>query len=96
MTKNTHSLDGKLTSAQVAAQLSVHQNTVNSWAKNGALPVWGRLPGLRGANLFDPADVARLAVRITGEARESDAARRATEKARKAAALTRRAKRRAA
>jgi excisionase family DNA binding protein len=52
-----------LTSRQVAERLGVDLRTVHRMADDGRLPSAGKLPGLTGAYLFDPAvidDVAQL------------------------------------
>ena len=49
-----------ITAAEAASILGVKQATVNKWALDGRLPVAQKLPGLRGANLFDPEDVEAL------------------------------------
>ena len=50
-----------LAAAEVAARLQVSPRTVARYAEQGRLKPAMRLPGLRGALLFDPADVERLA-----------------------------------
>lgn len=59
--------DELLTTRQVAERRGVTVATVNRWADTGRLPIAQKLPGLTGANLFNPADVERF------EAEESKA-----------------------
>jgi predicted site-specific integrase-resolvase len=46
-----------LTTAQVAEKLGKSVATVNRWAADGRLKPAAKAPGIRGAWLFDPADV---------------------------------------
>lgn len=50
-----------MTTADVAQALGVSVRTVARYVERGTLAPSLRLPGLRGAHLFDPADVERLA-----------------------------------
>ncbi|MBW8171822.1 helix-turn-helix domain-containing protein [Ornithinimicrobium sp. Arc0846-15] len=50
-----------LNTAQVAERLGRSTWTINRWAEGGRLPTAAKAPGLRGARLFDPADVQALA-----------------------------------
>ena len=50
-----------MTTAEVAEQCGgVSVKTVIRWVESGALTPAQKLPGLRGAYLFDPAEVARF------------------------------------
>lgn len=49
-----------LTTSQVAALLKRDVTTVNRWAQSGRLRTAAKAPGIRGARLFDPDDIARL------------------------------------
>lgn len=50
-----------MTTAAVAERLGVDVSTVARWVNAGRLPVAVKIPGLRGARLFDPKDVDALA-----------------------------------
>ena len=49
-----------LTTAEVAARLGVDVRTVARWVNAGRLRPAVQGPGLRGARLFDPAEVDRF------------------------------------
>lgn len=49
-----------LTTAEVAGRLRVSIPTVNRWVRDGRLTPVQKLPGIRGANLFDPSDIDTL------------------------------------
>ena len=49
-----------LTTAQVAERAQVHPRTVAEWVEKGQLAYTIKLPGLRGAMLFDPTEVSEL------------------------------------
>ena len=50
-----------MTTAEVAAECGgVSVKTVTRWVESGAIPVAQKLPGLRGAYMFHPAEVARF------------------------------------
>ena len=49
-----------ITTAEVAQRLRVSIPTVNRWVRDGRLQPVQKLPGIRGANLFDPTDIAAL------------------------------------
>lgn len=53
----------QITAREAAALLGCSVATVNRMAKDGRLPVVGKLPGLRGNNLFDPRDVELVKLR---------------------------------
>ena len=50
-----------LNSAEVCALLSIDRSTLSRWVKDGTLPCYTKLPGLRGAFLFDRSAVEALA-----------------------------------
>lgn len=50
-----------LTSAQAAGFLGVHRRTLTRWVASGRIVPLDQLPGIRGAYLFDPAEVERVA-----------------------------------
>lgn len=50
-----------LTSRQVAEQMNTTVTTVNRWVQAGRLEPALRVPGYRGARLFDPASIEALA-----------------------------------
>ncbi len=50
---------GLMTTAEVAAAWGVNVRTVNRDVKRGTLQPAAKAPGLRGAHLFDPKDVAK-------------------------------------
>lgn len=50
-----------LNSREVAERLHVSVDTINRWARDGLLTPEVQLPGLRGARLYSPAEVDRLA-----------------------------------
>lgn len=54
-------LDDLMTVPEAAKALDVNARTVNRWASEGELPTAYQVPGYRGARLFKPADVERLA-----------------------------------
>jgi hypothetical protein len=43
-----------ITTAEAAERLKVSIPTVNRWVRDGRLQPVQKLPGIRGANLFDP------------------------------------------
>lgn len=49
-----------LTTSEVAAALGVSVQTVSRWVSIGRLQPIRKLPGLRGAFLFSPDDIAAL------------------------------------
>ncbi len=53
-----------MTTAEVSALLGKDKTTVNRWADSGRLRTAAKAPGLRGARLFDPADVEALAAEL--------------------------------
>lgn len=50
-----------ITSAEAAQRLGVITTTVSKLVRRGALTPVKKLPGIRGAYLFDPSDVDALA-----------------------------------
>lgn len=60
----TNSLSEAMTTAEVAAALEVSVKTITRWVASERLKPVKRLPGKRGAYLFDPANVAAI---IAGE-----------------------------
>lgn len=56
------------TTTQVADRLRVSPKVVRRYATEGRLPVRAAMPGGRGAQLFAPADVERLAAELAAEA----------------------------
>lgn len=52
--------DELIATREVAERLGVSIATVNRMAKDGRLPPAARAPGLRGAQLYDPAKVEAL------------------------------------
>ena len=60
----TNSLSEAMTTAEVAAALQVSVKTITRWVASERLIPVKRLPGKRGAYLFDPADVSAM---IAGE-----------------------------
>jgi excisionase family DNA binding protein len=59
MATRKHDLIG---TAETAAILGVHQQTVITWARNGRLTPAVKMPGTTGAILFHRADVEALRV----------------------------------
>lgn len=57
-----------LTTAEVAEMLDVDVRTVSRWVNAGRLSPAVQAPGLRGARLFHPTDVARLAASLARRA----------------------------
>lgn len=53
----------------VADMLGMSVAHVNRLASEGALPILAKAPGLRGANVFDRAEVEKIAPRIRKEAK---------------------------
>lgn len=53
-----------VTADEVAERLRVDRSTVTRWAATGRLPVALKMPGKRGARLFNEADVDRLAAEL--------------------------------
>ncbi len=53
-------MDEKLTTAEVAQALRVHPSTISRMVDQGRLEVAIKLPGIRGAFLFDPSEVERI------------------------------------
>lgn len=49
-----------ITTAEVAERLQVSIPTVNRWVRDGRLRPVQKLPGIRGANLFDPTNIDAL------------------------------------
>lgn len=60
----TNEVTYALTSAEAADALRVSVKTITRWAASGKLTVVKRLPGTRGAMLFDAAQVEAI---IAGE-----------------------------
>lgn len=60
----------QITTAQVAERYRKAVRTVNRQAKSGRLPFVQKLPGERGAYLFDPEEVER----VLGQAPSEDEA----------------------
>lgn len=60
--------DELLTTAEAAERLGVSVFTVNRYARDGALGVARKLPGVRGANLFLSTEVEALAAERTAGA----------------------------
>lgn len=58
---------GLLSTAEVARSLGVTVTTVNRWAGQGRIVEVAKGPGLRGARLFDAADVAQIAQQLAGD-----------------------------
>lgn len=52
---------GLMPSADAADYLAVNRRTLTRWVEDGTIAAAVKLPGLRGAYLFDPAEVYRLA-----------------------------------
>lgn len=49
-----------LTSAEVARTLGIDRSTLSRWVTAGRIKPVRKLPGLRGAFLFDPDDVEKI------------------------------------
>jgi predicted site-specific integrase-resolvase len=49
-----------LTSADVCDKLGIDRSTLSRWVAGGRIATAYKLPGPRGAFLFDPAEVARV------------------------------------
>lgn len=60
-----------LTTAEVAAMLGVDVRTVARWVNAGRIAVEVQGPGLRGARLFSPIEVARFAAELARAERAS-------------------------
>ena len=63
---NAHSYDmpktpNLLRSAEVCARLNIDRSTLTRWVASGKISPAYKLEGLRGAYLFAPADVDRIA-----------------------------------
>ena len=50
-----------LTTSEAAAALSVSPQTISRWVSIGRISPVRKLPGVRGAFLFDPTDIETLA-----------------------------------
>lgn len=50
-----------ITTAQASKLLRLHPRSVSRLANLGVLPTAAKAPGVRGAYLFDPAEVERVA-----------------------------------
>ena len=50
-----------LTTMQAAERVGVSVPTINRWARQGRIAPVFKAPGLRGARLYDPADIDALA-----------------------------------
>jgi excisionase family DNA binding protein len=50
-----------LTTAAAADRLGVNPRTISKWVRQGRLTPAAKLEGVRGAFLFDPEDIDRLA-----------------------------------
>lgn len=59
----------QITSREAAVILGRNVATVNRWAKKGKLPVAGKLPGIRGHNLFN-----RTVIELIAEQRKRERA----------------------
>ena len=59
-----------LSAVETAKILGHSKATINRWASDGALPHAAKAPGVRGAYLFHPDDVARKAEELQGRAAE--------------------------
>lgn len=55
-----------LASVEVCEELHIDRSTLSRWVAAGKLRVAMRLPGTRGAMLFDRTDVDALADRLAG------------------------------
>ena len=53
-----------LNTRQVAARIGKDESTVNRYVRQGKLRPTFQFPGLRGARLFDPAEVERFAATL--------------------------------
>lgn len=53
-------LHDHLTSAEVCEALHIDRSTLSRWVANDRIKYAVKLPGVRGAMLFDPSEVARL------------------------------------
>lgn len=49
-----------LTSAAVCEALHIDRSTLSRWVASGRIQPATKLPGLRGAFLFDPSEVERI------------------------------------
>jgi predicted site-specific integrase-resolvase len=59
-----------LSAVETASILGKNKATVNRWASEGTLPYATKAPGVRGAYLFHPDDVARKAEELQDRAVE--------------------------
>lgn len=50
-----------LSATEAAQKLDVTTVTVYRWVKSGRMHATGKMPGLTGAYLFDPAEIDRVA-----------------------------------
>lgn len=50
-----------LTTTQAAERVGVSVPTINRWARQGRITPAFQAPGVRGARLYDPADIDALA-----------------------------------
>lgn len=57
MPKTTANLIG---SAEACERLGIDRSTLTRWVQSGRIAAAGKLPGPRGAYLFDPSEVDRL------------------------------------
>jgi len=61
-----------MTSGQVSQVLKVHQSTLSRWVRDGRIQPSQKLPGLRGAFLFDVSEVERVRRELLDEIREKE------------------------
>lgn len=55
-----HTPDALITSAQACERLNIDRSTLSRWVAAGRITPLIKGPGLRGAFLFDPAEVERV------------------------------------
>lgn len=60
MTQTTDTPERWLTSADVCGELHIDRSTLSRWVQSGRIVAAHKLPGIRGAYLFHPDEVARL------------------------------------
>ena len=52
--------DSLMTSAAVCEELNIDRSTLSRWVAAGRISPAAKLPGIRGAFLFDPSEVERV------------------------------------
>lgn len=55
-----HKAPPLITSAEACERLTIDRSTLSRWVAAGRIVPATKLPGLRGAYLFDPAEVERV------------------------------------